>query len=129
MATSNTAWRWLGHGVERIRGAWRRALDHPLPWLLPTLLALAVFQLYPMVQAVRMSFTNESLLGTTAEFVGLEQYARLATDPVFWEMLRITAVYAFSSVVLHVLAGLVLALAIDYGVRRGLRAHLTTPGS
>ena len=126
MATSDTAWRWLGHGVERVRGAWRRTLDHPLPWLLPTLLALAVFQLYPMVQAIRMSFTDESLLSPGAEFVGLEQYARLATDPVFWEMLRITAVYAVSSVVLHVLAGLVLALAIDYGIRRGLRGHLTT---
>ncbi len=126
MATAGGARERFENGVGTARSAWRRLLDHPLPWLAPTLLVLAVFQFYPMVQAVRMSFTNESLLGTTAEFVGLEQYARLATDPVFWEMLRITAIYAFSSVVLHVLAGLVLALAIDYGTRRGLRAHLTT---
>jgi len=115
---------------ERIRwslgSVWRRLLDHPLPWLVPTLLALAVFQFYPMIQAVRMSFTNESLIRPTTEFVGLQQYVRLATDPVFWEMLEVTAIYAFSSVVLHVMAGLVLALAIDYGVRRGLRGHLTT---
>jgi multiple sugar transport system permease protein len=110
----------------RLRAVGRRLLDHPLPWLAPTLVLLAVFQLYPMVEAVLMSFTNESLVSPDTEFVGIEQYARLATDPQFWEMLRVTAIYAFSSVVLHVLLGLVLALAIDYGVRRGLRGHLTT---
>ncbi|MFB6227362.1 MAG: carbohydrate ABC transporter permease [Halobacteriales archaeon] len=126
MATSDVVRKRLRRGAGGVRSVWRRLLDHPLPWLAPTLLALAVFQLYPMVQAIRMSFTNESLIRPNTEFVGLEQYVRLATDPVFWEMLRITAIYAFSSVVLHVLAGLVLALAIDYGVRRGLRGHLTT---
>ena len=112
--------------LTRVRATWRRLLEQPLVWLAPTLVLLAVFQLYPMLEAVLMSFTDESLVRPGAEFVGIQQYARLATDPEFWEMLRVTAVYAFSSVVLHVLLGLVLALAIDYGVRRGLRGHLTT---
>jgi len=116
----------LRSGVGQARHAWQRFVDHPLPWLIPTLLALSVFQLYPMAKAVTMSVTDESLVRPTTAFVGLEQYARLATDPVFWEMLQVTAVYAFSSIVLHVASGLVLALAIDYGVRRGLRGHLTT---
>ncbi|PSQ58106.1 MAG: sugar ABC transporter permease [Halobacteriales archaeon SW_9_67_25] len=104
----------------------RKLLDHPLPWLAPTLLLLAVFQLYPMLEAILMSFTNETLVRTGTQFVGPEQYIRLATDPEFWDMLRVTAIFAFSSVVLHVLLGLILALAIDYGVRRGLPGHLTT---
>jgi multiple sugar transport system permease protein len=112
--------------LTRVRATWRRLLEQPLVWLAPTLVLLAVFQLYPMLEAVLMSFTDESLVRPGAEFVGIQQYARLATDPEFWGMLRVTAVYAFSSVVLHVLLGLVLALAIDYGVRRGLRGHLTT---
>ena len=112
--------------LARVRAAGRRLLDHPAPWLAPTLVLLAVFQLYPIVEAVSMSFTDESLVSANTAFVGIEQYARLATDPEFWAMLRVTAIYAFSSVVLHVLFGLVLALAIDYGVRRGLRGHLTT---
>ena len=126
MATAEGVRDRVENGVGSVRSVWRRLLDHPAPWLLPTLLALVVFQLYPMVQAIWMSFTNRSLITTTVEFVGLDQYLRLATDPVFWEMLQLTAIYAFSSVILHVLAGLVLALAIDYGVRRGLRGHLTT---
>ena len=123
MSTADTAAERLLEGASNII---RRLLDHPLPWLAPALLALAVFQLYPMVEAILMSLTNESLIRPSFEFVGLEQYVRLASDPQFWEMIRITAIYAFFSVVLHVLLGLVLALAIDYGVRRGLRGHLTT---
>ncbi len=113
-------------GFGRVRGLSRRLIDHPLPWLLPTLVALGVFQLYPMIEAVTMSLTDESLIRQGSEFVGLDQYTRLLSDPEFYEMLRITAIYAFSSVILHVLLGLVLALAIDYGVRRGLHGHLTT---
>lgn len=101
-------------------------IEHPLPWLFPTLLALAVFQLYPMVEAIRLSFTNASLVSDQSRYVGLAQYARLVADPEFYAMLRVTGIFAFSSVVLHVLLGLLLALAIDYGVRRGLAGHLTT---
>jgi multiple sugar transport system permease protein len=123
MSTADTTIERL---LERASNVLRRLLDHPIPWLILALLSLAVFQLYPMVEAVLMSFTNESLIRPGVEFVGLEQYIRLATDPEFWKMIRTTAVYAFFSVILHVLLGLGLALAIDYGVRRGLRGHLTT---
>ena len=123
VATAGTRTKRL---FERVGYAKRKLLEHPLPWLAPTLLLLAVFQLYPMLEAILMSFTNESLVRPETQFVGLEQYIRLATDPQFWDMIRVTAIFAFSSVVLHVLFGLILALAIDYGVRRSLPGHLTT---
>jgi multiple sugar transport system permease protein len=122
----STADKTIERLLDRASDISRQLLDHPLTWLAPALLALAVFQLYPMAEALLMSVTNESLIRPNVEFVGLEQYVRLATDPEFWEMIRITAIYAFSSVILHILLGVVLALAIDYGVRRGLHGHLTT---
>lgn len=120
--------RRLSGASERLGRLWAAALDNPLPWLLPTLVLLAVFQLYPLAEAIRLSFTDTSLLepAAAADFVGLAQYVSLVTDAGFWSMLRVTAVYAFSSVVLHVLLGLGLALAIDYGVRRHLYGHVTT---
>ena len=42
-------------GVGRVRDLLGRLIDHPLPWLLPTLAALAVFQLYPLIEADRKS--------------------------------------------------------------------------
>ena len=112
--------------LKRARGLGSRLVDHPLPWLLPTLAALALFQLYPLLEAIRLSFTNEELSSLDTEFVGFDNYLRLFTSPDFVDMLAVTAKFAFSSIVLHVLFGLILALAIDYGVRRGLRGHLTT---
>jgi len=113
-------------GIERARGLLGRLVDHPLPWLLPTLVALALFQLYPLLEAVRLSLTDEELSSLDTEFVGLGNYVKLFTSSDFVDMLVVTAKFALSSIVLHVLFGLVLALAIDYGVRRGLRGHLTT---
>jgi multiple sugar transport system permease protein len=111
---------------KRARDLLGRVVDNPLPWLLPTLAALALFQLYPLIEAVRLSLTNEVLTTTGTEFVGLENYVELFTSIGFQQMVVVTAVFAVSSIVLHTLCGLLLALAIDYGVRRGLRGHLTT---
>jgi multiple sugar transport system permease protein len=112
--------------VARVCNVAGRIIDNPTPWLLPTLTVLGLFQLYPLVEAVRLSLTNEVLTTTGTEFVGLENYVDLFTSIGFRQMVVVTAVFAVSSIVLHTMAGLVLALAIDYGVRRGLRAHLTT---
>ena len=93
-------------GVERVRGLLGRLIDHPLPWLLPTLAALAVFQLYPLIEAVRLSLTNEVLTTTSTEFVGLQNYVDLFTSIGFRQMVVVTAVFAVSSIVLHTLFGL-----------------------
>ena len=125
MATSEEDTR-IGSRLARGRDLLRYVIDHPLPWLLPTLAALAVFQLYPLIEAIRLSLTNEVLTTVGTEFVGLSNYVDLFTSIGFRQMVSVTAVFAVSSIVLHTLFGLVLALAIDYGVRRGLRGHLTT---
>jgi len=116
----------LRTAADRLERGWEAVLDHPLVWLAPTLVLLAVFQLYPMLEALRMSLTDASLLEPGADYVGLANYLDLLTDPEFWGMLRVTAIYAFASVVFHVLLGLVLAVAIDYGVRRGLYGNVST---
>lgn len=116
----------LRAGIDRAARGWAALLERPLVWLAPTLVLLGLFQLYPMAEALRLSLTDATLLEPGAEYVGLANYGDLLTDPEFWGMLRVTAVYALSSVVLHVLLGLVLALAIDYGVRRGLYGTVPT---
>jgi multiple sugar transport system permease protein len=116
----------LRAAADRLERGWEAVLDHPLVWLAPTLALLAVFQLYPMLEAIRMSLTDASLLEPGFDYVGLANYVDLLTDDEFWGMLRVTGIYAFASVVFHVLLGLVLAVAIDYGVRRGLYGNVST---
>lgn len=88
--------------------------DSPYPWLIPlTLLLLAVF-LYPILEIVRMSFTDMSLVDTEFRYT-LESYVRLFTLPGFWPMLGTTGFFVFFSVVFQLLCGFVIALLIVRG--------------
>lgn len=103
------------------------AVDRPVVWLLPAAAFLGVFQVYPMVEAFRLSLTNTSLLDpAAATYIGLRQFGRLLTSGEFLSTVRVTGIYTATSVVLHVGLGLGIALAIDYGVRRRLYGHVTT---
>lgn len=103
-----------------------RLLRGPLPWLLPTLLFISVFQLYPMFEVFRMSLTDMSLISSEESYVWLENYRQLFGSERFRSSLWVTGVYALASIVLQLGLGLGLALVIDYGVRRGLRGPLVT---
>ncbi|MDI7274865.1 MAG: sugar ABC transporter permease, partial [Anaerolineae bacterium] len=50
-------------------------------------------------------------------FAGLDNYARLRNDPLFWQALKVTMTFAFSSVPLNVVAGFCLGLLLNQKVR------------
>jgi multiple sugar transport system permease protein len=100
--------------------------DHPLTWIAPALAFLLSFRLYPLVEAFRMSFTNMSLVSEAYEYVGLASYTRIVTAPAFWEMTQITGIFVGASVVLQLTLGMILALAINHGVKRHLYGSIST---
>ena len=53
-------------------------------FILPTLLGLVVFYLWPVVRTLLISFTETGPFGGS-EFVGLANYARLFGDARLWE--------------------------------------------
>ncbi|MEF2977293.1 carbohydrate ABC transporter permease [Subtercola sp. YIM 133946] len=61
-------------------------------FLSPNLILLGVFVLFPLVSAVVISFERTNGFGT-GTFTGLDNYARLATDPVFWRSTFNTALF------------------------------------
>ncbi|TYB59508.1 sugar ABC transporter permease [Nonomuraea sp. PA05] len=63
---------------------------HAVLFLLPALIGFAVFYIYPSVRGLWLSVTDWNLL-SEPEFVGLDNYAELATDPLFWKALLLTA--------------------------------------
>jgi multiple sugar transport system permease protein len=87
--------------VRRVR-SWRDALTL-IGFLMPALVLLSVFTIWPAVWAVYQSFTNKSLTGFEARsprFVGLQNYASLLTDADFHSsMLRTFAFVLLSAVV------------------------------
>ena len=103
-----------------------RLVSRPLFWLLPAVLFIGVFQLYPMFEVFRMSLTDMSQLTQGESYVWLENYRQLFNSERFRSTLSVTAIYSISSIILQLALGLGLAVAIDYGVRRGLRGPLMT---
>ena len=59
--------------------------------LLPALICLAVFRLYPIAAAVFGSLVADSLTEPGSQvFVGLRNYFQLFADPIFWQSLWVT---------------------------------------
>jgi multiple sugar transport system permease protein len=85
----------------------RTDLRVALLFIAPAALGFVVFFLVPTVRGVWFSFTDQNLVGT-GEFIGLENYARMLDDAVFWNSLVVTAYY----VVINISVQTVLAILI-----------------
>jgi multiple sugar transport system permease protein len=81
--------------------------------VLPTLAIMALFTVYPLLDGLRMAFTNENLLKDTSKFVGLANFVRLLSDEVFWISLRHSIVLTAVVVFLQFVLGLILAWAMS----------------
>jgi raffinose/stachyose/melibiose transport system permease protein len=109
----------------------RRRIHLALPprgWLfvLPALAFVGLFVYYPVIENVRLSLYQWNAFSTTQRFVGLDNYAALVDDPIFWRALANNTAYAVVSVVCQVGGGLVLAAIVEEGVRPRLRGLLRT---
>ena len=88
-----------------------RYLAVALLFVLPALINFAIFRYYPMIWAFRASLWDYSLLRGFIEFVGVDNYARaLTADPIFWQSMRTTVLYALGKVPLTVILALGLAV-------------------
>ncbi|RWZ52028.1 sugar ABC transporter permease [Labedella phragmitis] len=94
-----------------MRQTTRRAITAWL-FLSPALVVLAVFMLYPMIQAGYLSLTNYNLI-RAAEWVGLDNYVELFADPAFWNAFWNTVLYAAVVTPITVVLALALAVFLD----------------
>ena len=90
------------------------------PWMVPLLVVVTLFYLDPAIQVLRFRFTDASLLREGYSY-GLESYARVLTGPAFLHVVWITLIFVLSSIVMQLVLGLLVALAVQHGTRRGLR--------
>ena len=107
----------------------QRVKEGPLLWLLPMLSILLLFRLYPMFEGIRLSFTNASVLDSVARYVGFDTFSRIISNVHFVQILRATAGFVFSCIVLQLGLGLVTAIIIKAGVGRKLKGTLFIRGS
>jgi multiple sugar transport system permease protein len=85
-------------------------------FILPALLLFAIFVAAAMVYSLVISFADYGLLGIK-EFVGLQNYRALFRDPLFWKAFWNTIFYIVTIVPLQLVLGLVMAVALNQGLR------------
>jgi multiple sugar transport system permease protein len=79
----------------------------------PIVLGYAVFMLIPIIWAFVMSFTNESLMGSS-QFIGFDNYARaFQEDPLFWTSVGNTLYFSLGLIPLNILLALGLAVLLN----------------
>jgi multiple sugar transport system permease protein len=89
-----------------------REIRKGLILIVPALLIMSLFTVYPLLDGIRMAFTNRHLLKETVQYVGLANFKRLLTDEIFWTSLYHSVILTISVVVLQFVLGLVLAWAM-----------------
>lgn len=87
----------------------------------PALLLMGAFIVFPAFYAFSLSLTNDALLGFAARessFVGLRNFSRLFSDPLFWNSLKVTLVFVLGSAVIgQFVLGFAAALCLQRPVR------------
>ncbi|MDR1105030.1 MAG: sugar ABC transporter permease [Treponema sp.] len=103
----------------------RRLVRGPLLWLLPLLVVLFCFYLYPVIDVVRYSFTDAKM--TSNEYVyTFRSYINVFTSQAFYQSLRRTFIFVSISVVFQFLLGFAIAYAVDHGERGRAKGTLVT---
>ena len=93
-----------------------------LPWALlaPQVAVIAVFFFWPAGQALLQSFQQSDAFGTSTEWVGLQNFARLFGDPTYLASFKTTALFSVLVAALGIAISLLLAVFADRVVRGAL---------
>lgn len=94
--------------------------DRSIAWLFigPTMLLLVAINIFPLIWAIRFSFTNfMSNLPTPERFVGFDNYVDVLTDEDMWQHFQVTAHFVFWTIALQIFIGFGLALLINQKFR------------
>jgi len=83
-------------------------------WLLiiPLLLALVIFMLYPTFYCIFMGFTDY-ILRDAPNFVGFDNYRKVLHDTVFWSAAGRTALMVVVCIVVEVTLGMAIAILLN----------------
>jgi len=97
--------------------------------MLPLLIVMIAVIGWPLVDTVRLSFTDARLVGTQGSFVGIENYAKLISSSNFRRALTTTALFAVLSVTAEMVLGVLAALLLnqEFKGRTLLRALMILP--
>lgn len=93
----------------------RRQLLVAAPFVLPGLILVLLFVVWPLIKGVQMSLYDWNLpVPSRSEFIGLGNFIKAFTgDPIFWVSVRNTFLYAIVTVPIQIALGLFAAVLLN----------------
>lgn len=92
--------------------------ESSLWWMyLPALALICFFIVYPFLMGIKISFTNWDGFSQTYDYIGLNQYSRLLSDPDTWLVVGNTLIYGIGSTLFQNLLGLLYALLLNQSIK------------
>lgn len=85
----------------------------PFLYLLPAIVFFIGFTYYPFFKTVFSSFFLVNSMGEVREFVGLENYIHILTNPAFLQSIKNTIIYSLISSPVAILIALMLAMVAN----------------
>jgi len=83
-----------------------------LLFIAPASIGLLVFLVWPLLTGIYYSFTEYTTL-TPPQWVGLENYRAMLSDPVFWNSLKVTVWYVILNIGIQTVVALVIAVLMQ----------------
>lgn len=96
------------------------ANGHPLPWLIPAVAILAAFYAVPVLDVIRLAFSDATLLREPTGY-SFAAFRSVILDPALPQVLATTLVFTGINVIALQVFGLAIALLLVRGETRGLR--------
>lgn len=81
---------------------------------LPAILIIIGIVVYPMIYALRMSFTPYRVSKPLTDFIGMANYAKVLRDASFWGAVGRSLMFTVGSLVPQIMLGLALAMLLNH---------------
>jgi multiple sugar transport system permease protein len=89
---------------------------HAYVFMSPVIIGLLVFTLGPVLVSLGLSFTEYNLLSDPT-WIGIDNYVKMYGEKLFWQSLRVSAIYSVVSVPLGLVLALFLAILLNQKIR------------
>lgn len=90
-----------------------KKLITPYLYLLPTIVLMCILLIVPIVMVIGYSFYDNVIINKNPVFVGLENYSKVLSDPVFFVAIKNTLFFVLISIVAHFLIGMLFAMLLN----------------
>ncbi|MTI61760.1 MAG: sugar ABC transporter permease [Firmicutes bacterium] len=81
--------------------------------ILPALLLLGFLIIYPLINAIKLSFNSQMIYEATGRFIGLKNYINTLKDNSFFHSLSISFIWTTATVVIQIILGIIASVLLN----------------